>query len=157
MGIDYIPDYTDIILKEKGLSSPRQLNDTLAMEIREEALERKIGAQLRADNFVSDKGVIDHLAYQIIWSTAYAEINDNLEFIEKVKAHVKKIEAKHIILPFEKYPIEDNSFRNMNYYHQLCIHNTIERLYRELDINFENYDYIFEKDADEVLGELSLK
>lgn len=155
-GVAYIPDYVDVVLSEKRMKSPREMDDQLAVLIRKEAFERKIEHERREKIFVSDKGVVDYFAYWLIWTSNHASLENNKEFYSKVVEHTRLNKEKPVILQFGKYRISDNDIRSVDYFHQLRIHALIKGLYQELRVNFIEYNYLFNKPIEKVLIELGV-
>lgn len=150
-----IPDYIDTILCERGLKSPREMDDKLAREIRLEALERKINAENESTNFLSDKSVGDYYAYWQIWTMNIATESEKRKFYDLVKEHVDTYD-KVIIPPFGRFKIEDNNIRNTNWYHQFRVHTLIKEIYNKMGVPYEEYSLDLNDAAEKIVGDLEI-
>jgi len=87
LGSTCIPDHVLTVLREQGRDSWRGVSDVKQRrKIREDALRRKIAAEAEHEAFVSDKTVIDYLAYWLQNQSEHEERNVNTAFVEACRA-----------------------------------------------------------------------
>jgi hypothetical protein len=151
-----IPDFIDVILKERGLNSPRELDDKGAREVRLEALARKVESERSSEDFLSDKSVADYHAYWMIWTMGDATDEERDRFHEMVNDHIG-IYDKVIIPPFGRFEIEDNNIRSTDRYHQYRVHTLIKGIYQENGVPFSEYALNLEDSAERVIEEVGIE
>ncbi len=151
-----IPDYIDVILKEKGYRNLGEPDDNTRLKIRIEALERKIKAETESSNFISDKGVIDYLAYWMVRSIHRATKEQTDYFLENVFLHVD-VYDKVIIPPFGRFLIKNNKKRTTDRTYQQQVHETIITLYNIFGLLWEEYALDLNKPPEEVIKELGIE
>jgi len=82
-----IPDFADVVLQEMGYKSFKETSWDVSRQIRMEVLERKIQAESQEKIFISDKCVVNYLAYWLILSMVDATEEENDKFIKLTKKH----------------------------------------------------------------------
>jgi len=86
LGSHYVPDHVLNVLRESGRDSWKGVSDPRdRRRIREEALRRKRVAEGEHEAFVSDKTVVDYLAYWLQNQSEHEERHVNLAFVEQCK------------------------------------------------------------------------
>ncbi len=95
----YVPDAVLSVLKDRGRDSWQGVVAGDRRRIREEALRRKISAEASAEAFVSDKTVIDYLAYWLQNQSEQELRNVNEEFLELCKEAAKRYDVL-VLLPY---------------------------------------------------------
>jgi len=155
LGYQYVPDLIDHFLKDMGFKSWFDCaSKETEKRIRFEALEEKIRLETQ-DDIVSDKGIIDYLAYWLILCSDHATKLENTKFIDHVRAHISKYD-KIVILKFDLYTFEVVKRRNPSYTHRLRIHSLIRGLYNELGCKYREYSYNFEDPIKNVIEDLNI-
>ncbi|MFO0744895.1 MAG: ATP-binding protein [Myxococcota bacterium] len=100
LGAPYLPDYVQTVLRELGRDSWRGVSDPKERRrIREEGLRRKIAAEADAERFVSDKTVVDYLAYWLQNQSEHEELTTNNAFVARCQTAVKRYDAL-VFLPY---------------------------------------------------------
>jgi len=144
-----IHDYIDHELRLLGLSSPKQLSDIQARQVRLRALGKKIKSELETPNFLSDKSVVDYYAYWLIWTMAGAAHE------ETVKSHVRNYDL--VIIPqYGRFEIADNGIRTTNHFHQFRVHALIRGIYGELNIPTKEYSLNLKDSPEKVIEDLRI-
>jgi len=83
LGSIYVSDYVLTVLREQGRDSWRGVGDAQQRrKIREDALHRKVKAEAEHEAFVSDKTVIDYLAYWLQNQSEHEDKQVNTSFVE---------------------------------------------------------------------------
>lgn len=120
LGMPLVPDFVPEVLKEHGKDSWKGVLDwKLRRAIRMEALRRKIAAEAQHERFVSDKTVVDYLAY---WLQNQAEKEDrdqNLEFIDLVRTGADRYDCC-VYLPYRPQ-VDFAHGRNQDSVHNLKV------------------------------------
>ena len=120
LGIPLIPDFVPAILREHGKESWREVRDfRLRRIIRFAVIERKIAAERAAEAFVSDRTVIDYLAYWLHNQAEHEPHEQNLALVEMVRGHLGRYD-RCVFLPFRE-AIEGGTYRNVDPIHNLRI------------------------------------
>lgn len=102
LGVPYVPDHVTAVLREKGRDSWRGVSDPKERrKIREEALRRKIADEAAHPAFVSDKTVVDYLAYWLQNQAEHEERPANVAFVERCKAAVGRYDVL-VFLPYRE-------------------------------------------------------
>jgi len=102
LGAAYVTDFVPVVLREKGRDSWRGVSDVKERRrIREEALRRKIVAEGEHEAFVSDKTVVDYLAYWLQNQSEHEDLTTNKAFVDKVKAAVARYDLI-VALPYRE-------------------------------------------------------
>lgn len=100
--VPYIQDHVLGVLRENGRDSWRGVNDVVQRRrIREEALKRKISAETEHDAFVSDKTVIDYLAYWLQNQSEHEERHNNQAFVDQCRAAAARYDVL-VFLPYRE-------------------------------------------------------
>jgi predicted ATPase len=147
LGVPVIPDFVDEVLREHGKQSWRGINDTrIRRTIRLDALERKIRAEQAAEAFVSDKTVVDYLAYWLSNQAEYEVKEQNLAIIEMVRPHVARY-THRVFLPYRE-EVEFTPSRNSDPVHNLKVAATKRGLYAVLGAEVVEATYTFGEDID---------
>lgn len=155
LGYPIIDDFVDSELKKRGLNSPKELTDELARLVRFSALESKMNAEKSHESFLSDKSVVDYLAYWMTCTMQGAPKSETEEFFERAIKH-SSIYDLIIIPPFGRFRISDNNKRSTNWHHQYRVHTQIKGLYLELGIPFQEYALNFDTSPIQVIKDLGL-
>ena len=100
LGVPVIPDYTEIVLKEEAKGTWRGIKDTrVRKNIRMAAIVRKMKAEAAAESFVSDRTVVDYLAYWIMNQAEFETKEQNWSIIDLIRPHVPRY-THRLLLPF---------------------------------------------------------
>lgn len=151
-----IPDYADVVLNERGYKNFRETEYSEGREIRIEALERKVEAELKTPDFISDKGVAEYLGYWMLLCMREASEEENEKFIEITKNHLPTYDLV-IIPPFGRFKIEDNDIRTTDKYLQLRNHMIIKGLYSEFGVPWVEYALDLEAPPEKVIEDLKIR
>ncbi len=94
LGATYIPDYVIAVLRDQGRDSWRGVNDVQQRRrIREEALRRKVAAENEHAEFVSDKTIVDYLAYWLQNQSEHEDRKNNEACVAQCKAAVQRYDV----------------------------------------------------------------
>ena len=105
LGSSYVPDHVLTVLREQGRDSWRGVSDVKQRKkIREDGLRRKIAAEAEHAAFVSDKTVVDYLAYWLQNQSEHEDAPTNTRFVEQCRAAVKRYDVL-VHLPYR--PVVD--------------------------------------------------
>lgn len=140
----YVPDAVLAVLKDRGRESWQGVVAGDRRRIREEALRRKISAEASEEAFVSDKTVIDYLAYWLQNQSEQELRNVNEEFLSQCKEAAKRYDVL-VLLPYR----EDVSYalgRNQDPVHNLKVAAHKLGLLILLDLPFVQAPYRFDED-----------
>lgn len=87
LGSEYVPDTVIAVLRELGRDSWRGVSDPRQRrKVREDALRRKIAAEAEHAAFVSDKTVVDYLAYWLQNQSGHEDATTNARFVAECRA-----------------------------------------------------------------------
>ncbi len=164
LGLPYIPDVIDSLLNERGWKSWKDLyaregeenGKTIERLLRLEALNKKIAEERSHDSYVSDKTVIDYLAYWMAHTARHASPEENETFIGAAREHAQTYDR--ILVPaFDVFELEDNpEKRNAQYAHRLRIHSLIKGLYHQFTCFFREFAYAFSTPVQHLIEDLQL-
>lgn len=99
LGSTYVPDHVVTVLRELGRDSWRGVSDIKQRrKIREDGLRRKVLAESEHEAFVSDKTVIDYLAYWLQNQSEHEDKPVNTAFVEACHAAVGRYD-RFVFLP----------------------------------------------------------
>lgn len=151
-----IPDFIDEEISKRGYKSWSEINNKEERrDVRLKALDRKIIAEKENPHFLSDKGVVDYLAYWLIWDSLDASFKENKYFLNQAKEHTPIYQS--VIIPhFGKLKIENNKLRTIDEYHQFRIHSLIKGIYSEFGISWKGYSLNLNDSPDKVLTDLGI-
>lgn len=156
--LSVIPDFADSVLRESGYKSFKNVeNPEVMRQIRLEALYRKVDAESKVKDFVSDKSVVDYFAYWLNVAMHEASQEQNGIFLEKTSTHAKKTYDLVIIPPFGRFNIEDNQIRTTNPHYQFRNQVTIKGLYAEFGIKWVEYAMNLEDSLEKIIKDLGIK
>ena len=145
LGATYIPDFVPLVLRDQGRDSWRGVNDIQQRRrIREEGLRRKISAELEATDFVSDKSVVDYLAYWLQNQSEHEEKKSNQTFVAQCKAAVARYDVL-VFLPFRE-EVDYAVGRNQDPVHNLKVAAHKRGLLSIWKLPFVEADYTFGED-----------
>lgn len=95
----YVPDHVVTVLRELGRDSWRGVSDIKQRrKIREDGLRRKVFAESEHERFVSDKTVIDYLAYWLQNQSEHEDKAVNTAFVDACRAAVGRYD-RFVFLP----------------------------------------------------------
>ena len=115
----YVADTIPLVLRDRGRDSWRGVDAADRRKIREEALTRKLRLEAAHDQFVSDKSVIDYLAYWLQNQSEYEQRHVSDAFLEQCKDGAKRYDIL-IFLPFRP-EVEFAVGRNQDPNHNLKV------------------------------------
>jgi adenylate kinase family enzyme len=128
LGVPFIPDTTEEALAEHGKKSWRGIMDTrVRRQIRLDALDRKIKAETAADDFVSEKSVVDYLAYWLQNQAEFETKEQNQAVVDMVRAHLPRY-THRLFLPYRS-EIDYAEGRNQDPVHNLKVAANIFGMY----------------------------
>lgn len=120
LGATYIPDLVITVLRERGRDSWKGVNDVAdRRKIREDALRRKVSAESGEAKFVSDKTVIDYLAYWLQNQSEHEQAATNNAFIERCREGAARYDH-FVFLPY-RAQVEATPGRNADPIHNLKV------------------------------------
>lgn len=147
LGVPLIPDFVPIVLAEEAGGTWRGVRDTrLRKAIRLKAIERKIEAENAAEAFVSDRTVVDYLAYWILNQAEFETKETNWSVVELVRSHVARY-THRLLLPF-RAEIEWAENRNTDPFHNYKLSAMKRGLFDELSAPVVETPYTFGEDLD---------
>lgn len=147
LGVPLLPDFVEDVLREHGKDSWRGINDTrIRKTIRMTALERKIAAESAAEAFVSDKSVVDYLAYWVMNQMEFETKEQNQAVLDMVRAHVGRY-THRLFLPY-RAEVEATGTRNADPVHNFKLSAVKRGLYLELGATPIDAPYTFGEDID---------
>jgi adenylate kinase family enzyme len=147
LGLPLIPDFVEEVLREHGKDSWRGINDTrIRHTIRMTALERKIAAEREAEAFVSDKTVVDYLAYWLLNQMEFETKEQNAAVVELVRPHVARY-THRLVLPY-RAEVDFATGRNQDPVHNLKVAGLKRGLWTELGAPAIETPYGFADDLD---------
>lgn len=144
LNVTYVPDAVIAVLKDRGRESWQGVVAGDRRRIREEALRRKVSAEASAESFVSDKTVIDYLAYWLQNQSEHELRHVNEEFLNQCKEAAARYDIL-ILLPYR----EDVSYalgRSQDPVHNLKVAAHKLGLLILLELPFVRANYRFEED-----------
>jgi predicted ATPase len=157
LGYEIIPEYADVVLKERGYKSFKEVSDySEGRQIRIEALERKVKHEKETEDFISDKSVAEYFAYWLNLCSKEASKEQNDKFYKLTKNHIHTADLV-IIPPFGRFEIEDNKIRTTDFYTQLKNHMLIKGLYSEMGVPWIEYSLDLDQSPENVINELGIK
>jgi predicted ATPase len=121
LGAPLIPDFVlDELREVHGKSTWRGIKDTrIRRTVRLNALEKKIAAEREAESFVSDKTVIDYLAYWLQNQMEFETPEQTRSVIETVRAHLPRYD-RCVFLPYREQ-VDYAEDRNTDPVHNLKV------------------------------------
>ncbi len=147
LGVPCIPDFVDEVLREHGKDSWRGVMDLrIRRTIRMTALERKIAAEAAAKSFVSDKTVIDYLAYWLQNQSEHEAKDQNLAVIDMVKAHIPRYD-RCVFLPYRE-TVDFGNARSQDPVHNLKVAGQKRGLLAVLAVPTVDAPYTFGEDVE---------
>ena len=142
----YVPDAVLAVLKDRGRDSWQGVVAGDRRRIREDALRRKISAEAQEESFVSDKTVIDYLAYWLQNQSEQELRVVNEEFLDQCKEAAKRYDVL-VLLPYR----DDVSYavgRNQDPVHNLKVAAHKLGLLILLELPYVQAPYQFGEDLD---------
>lgn len=118
-GVPIVPDTVPLVLRDRGRDSWRGVDPADRRKIREEALRRKMAAEAELEAFVSDKTVIDYLAYWLQNQSETEERHVNEAFLTQCKEAAARIDV-FVFLPYRD-TVEYAVGRNQDPVHNLKV------------------------------------
>lgn len=140
----YIPDTVLTVLRERGRDSWQGVVAGDRRRIREEALRRKIAAEAAAEDFVSDKSVIDYLAYWLQNQSEQEIRAVNEDFLEQCKQAALRYD-RLVLLPY-RAEVDFMIGRNQDPVHNLKVAALKRGLLEVLEMPFVVAPYTFGED-----------
>lgn len=127
LGVPLVEDPTEEALRERGFSAWRGVRDPRARrEVRLRALNVKMRREKELTDCVSDKTVVDFLAYWLLNQAPVEGGAQNFAVLDLVRDHLPAYD-RIIVLPW-RASIEAGEGRNTDPIHQLKIQACIEGL-----------------------------
>jgi len=146
MGVSLVPDFVPIVLKEHGKESWKQVSDWRTSRIvRFSAVERKIAAERGHPDFVSDRTVVDYLAYWLHNQAEHESKEQNAAFLAMVREHVARYD-RCVYLPWRE-SIEPGSYRSTDPMHNLRIASMKRGLLSTLGVPVVEAPFDFQEDV----------
>jgi len=140
----------DTVLKEHGYSSWRNVSSpTEAVDIRLDGLKRKIESEANRETFISDKSVIDYLAYWDLNTASDASREDCERFESAVADHLWRY-GLILLLLWGRIPIQELGRRRVDRVHQFRVHSAITRRMLQLRAPFVVFDQLATPSDDEL-------
>lgn len=148
--LQIIGDPTKRALQEHGRLGWSGIQDAAERRnIRLRTFKIKMQEELEAPTFISDKTVIDFLAYWMLNQSGIESEVRNFEVLDMVRNHLYVYDYI-FVMPWRK-EITPAEGRNANPIHQLRIQSCIEGLYHVLDCGIFRANYTFGEDLDAFL------
>lgn len=146
LDLPLIPDFVEEVLKEHGKDSWRGILDLrLRRQIRLDALKRKMDAEMAAERFVSDKTVIDYLAYWLQNQSEHETREQNVDVVEQVKAHIGRYD-RCVFLPYRAV-VDFGAGRSQDPVHNLKVAGQKRGLLAVLGVPTVDAPYDFTEDV----------
>jgi predicted ATPase len=147
LGVPLIQDSVlDALTEHVGKTSWRGVKDTrIRRTIRLQALEKKIAAEAAAESFVSDKTVVDYLAYWLQNQAEFETKESTQSVVDMVKAHVARYE-RVVFLPY-RADVEYAEDRSQDPVHNLKVAGLKRGLLTVLGIPTVDAPFTFGEDA----------
>lgn len=139
-----VPDTVVQVLRERGRDSWRGVEAGDRRRIREEALRRKIALEAENDAFVSDKTVIDYLAYWLQNQSEQEQPHVNRAFLDDCTAAAQRYD-RLIFLPY-RAEVEFAVGRNQDAVHNLKVAAHKRGLLVLLELPHAQAPYLFGED-----------
>ncbi len=146
LGASLIPDYTlDALVDAVGKPSWKGIKDTrIRKTVRLQALQKKIAIESAAESFVSDKTVVDYLAYWLQNQAEFETKEQSQSVIDMVRAHVGTYTAI-VCLPY-RTDIEWAEDRSQDPFHNLKVVGLKRGLLDLLGVRAVDAPYTFGED-----------
>ncbi len=114
LGYPLIPEIVRGVLKDMGMSSPRELkgNPEKGKEFQMKCLYRQIAEERKHENFVSDRTTIDNAAYWMKWHAHKNPSHVNTEYYQTAWENAKKYDLLVYVPP--EIPLVDDGCRSTN-------------------------------------------
>ena len=142
---ELIEDPTEEALLEKGFASWRGVRDPRTRrEVRLRTFNIKMRRETDHPNCVSDKTVVDFLAYWLLNQAPLESGAQNATALEMIEAHLPSYD-RILVLPWRR-EIGDGDGRNTDEVHALKIQACVEGLYGVLGVPFDRVEYTFGED-----------
>jgi cytidylate kinase len=120
LGATYVPDHVVTVLRELGRDSWRGVSDIKQRrKVREDGLRRKVQAESEHEAFVSDKTVVDYLAYWLQNQSEHEDKPINVAFVAACRAAVARYD-RFVFLP-PRDEVEYAVGRNQDPVHNLKV------------------------------------
>jgi len=163
IGPEFVPDINDVVLKEMGYESGKQLFDERGQEghidwhIR--AIQAKIDHDEQHNDYVADKSVYDFGARSLVRIYPNGRelgINDEQhEIVMDALQRGRNLYDRVIFMPLVDRPVEDNNMRTTDVKQRFRFNVVLLGLYSAFDVPIETYDFNFSDAPDKVLKDLS--
>jgi hypothetical protein len=132
LGVPYIGDTTEEALAEIGRRDWKGITDLRVRKtVRIDAINRKIKAEMAAEAFVSEKTVVDYLAYWMQNQAEHETREQNMAVHELVVSHVARY-THRVFLPY-RAEIEFAAGRNQDPFHALRVAANVFGLYAMIE------------------------
>ncbi len=149
-GYPLIPDVIDTVLKAHGYGSWGDgISPAEAVDIRLDGLKRKIESEKDSEVFISDKSVIDYLAYWDLNTASKASREDCERFESTVANHLGRYDLILLLL-WGRMPIRKLDRRRADRVHQFRVHSAITRRMLQLRAPFVVFDQFTTPSDDEL-------
>ena len=147
LGVPLVQDFVlDALQENIGKPSWRGVKDTrIRRTIRLQGLEKKIAAEMTNESFVSDKTVIDYLAYWLQNQAEFETKESTQQFVERVKEHIPRYD-KCIFLPYRP-DVDWADDRSQDPVHNLKVAGLKRGLLSVLGVPTVDAPYTFGEDA----------
>ena len=145
LGSEYVPDHVLAVLRELGRDSWRGVSDVKQRRrVRENALRRKIAAEAEHAAFVSDKTVVDYLAYWLQNQSEHEDAATNTHFVAECRAAASRYDLI-VCLPYREV-VEYAVGRSQDATHNLKVAAHKRGLVTILKLPAVDADYTFGED-----------
>ena len=145
LGSEYLPDTVIGVLRELGRDSWRGVSDVKQRRrVREDALRRKIAAEAEHAAFVSDKTVVDYLAYWLQNQSEHEDAATNTRFVADCRAAAARYDLL-VYLPYREV-VEYAVGRSTDATHNLKVAAHKRGLITLLNLPAVDADYTFGED-----------
>ncbi len=142
----FVPDTVPQVLRERGRDSWRGVEAGDRRKIREEALQRKLRLEAEAEAFVSDKSVIDYLAYWLQNQSEHEQRHVNDAFVDQCKEGAGRYDLL-VFLPY-RADVDYAVGRNQDPVHNLKVAAHKRGLLVLLGLPHLEAPYMFGEDLD---------
>lgn len=145
LGVPVVGDYIVTVLKEQGRDSWKGVGDPpQRKKVRLDSLRRKVAAEAEHPGFVSDKTVIDYLAYWLANQSEHEERHTNQSFVDTCREAVKRYDVI-VFMPYRDQ-VDYAPGRQQDPYHNLKVAAHKRGLLALWDLPFVEAPYTFGED-----------
>ena len=166
--IPYVNTSAKLIWKKYGIKNHKdllkmvKLDEKFAVEYQHRILNMRTKILMNHDEFVTDRGPLDNIAYYLLECSAFETTRATEYFIEKAMILYSEQLTHQIILPFtEDTPLEDDGYRITNIYYQTMVDIMIHYLVKNYAMKIPNVEikviigWSFKKRQDIIMSFLS--